>query len=342
MATLRSDIIIPEVFTPYVIEQTTQRDAFLASGVVQPMAELNATEGGDFVNIPFWKANLTGDFEVLSDSSSLTPGKITTEKQVGVILHRGRAFESRDLAALAAGSDPMAAIGAKLGEYIANQRQKDLISCLKGVFGSLNANTSSSAFFELCLDSESGDTPTALSPRHVAEARAILGDQGEKLTAVAMHSKVYYDLVERRAIDYVSSDDARGTSTTQSGGSMAAAYGGGVSVPTYMGLRVIVSDDVETAGSGAATEYGTYISTHGAVASGEEAGTEIEADRGILICGTGLGMCIAYCYHPVGAKWGVSTVNPTRAQLETASNWSKVYELKNIGIVRATNVSNMD
>ncbi len=29
MATLRSDIIIPEVFTPYVIEQTTQRDAFL-------------------------------------------------------------------------------------------------------------------------------------------------------------------------------------------------------------------------------------------------------------------------------------------------------------------------
>ena len=242
MATLRSDIIIPEIFTPYVSEQTTQRDAFLASGVVQPMAELNATEGGDFINIPFWSANLTGDFEVLSDSTSLTPGKITADKQVGVILHRGRAFEGRDLAALAAGADPMAAIGAKLGEYIANQRQKDLIASLQGVFGSLNNNNSSSAFFDLTIDSENADTPTALSPRHVAQARALLGDQGEKLTAVAMHSKVYYDLVERRAIDYVSSDDARGTSTTQSGGSMAAAYGGGVGVPTYMGLRVIVSD----------------------------------------------------------------------------------------------------
>jgi hypothetical protein len=31
MATLRSDVIIPEIFTPYVIEQTTLRDAFLAS-----------------------------------------------------------------------------------------------------------------------------------------------------------------------------------------------------------------------------------------------------------------------------------------------------------------------
>jgi hypothetical protein len=140
MATLRSDVIIPEVFTPYVLEQTTLRDAFLASGVVQPMAELNATEGGDYVNIPFWKANLTGDFEVLSDSTSLTPGKITADKQVGVILHRGRAFESRDLAALAAGADPMAAIGAKVAEYVANQRQKDLLACLAGVFGPIGSS----------------------------------------------------------------------------------------------------------------------------------------------------------------------------------------------------------
>jgi len=341
MATLRSDVIIPEVFTPYVIEQTTLRDAFLASGVVQPMAELNATEGGDFINVPFWKANLSGDFEVLTDSSSLTPGKITADKQVGVVLHRGRAFEARDLAALAAGSDPMAAIGAKIADYVANQRQKDLLSCLQGVFGSLNSNTSSSAFFDLCIDSESGDTPTTLSPRHVAEARAILGDQGDKLAAVAMHSKVYYDLVERRAIDYVSTDDARGTSTTQSGGSIAGAYGN-PTVPTYMGLRVIVSDDVPTAGSGGTTEYGTFFFTSGAVASGEQLAMQTETDRDILAKSDAMSIDLHYCYHPVGAKWGVTTVNPTRAQLETVGNWSKVYELKNIGIVRATNVSNMD
>jgi len=341
VATLRSDIIIPEVFTPYVIEQTTQRDAFLASGVVQPMAELNATEGGDFINVPFWKANLSGDFEVLTDSSSLTPGKITADKQVGVILHRGRAFEARDLAALAAGSDPMAAIGAKIADYVANQRQKDLLSCLQGCFGSLNSNTSSSAFFDLCIDSEAADTPTALSPRHVAEARAILGDQGDKLTAVAMHSKIYYDLVERKAVDYVLATDASGGGATASGGSIAPAYGN-VQVPTYMGLRVLVSDDVPTAGSGASTEYGTFFFTAGAVASGEQLAMQTETDRDILAKSDAMSIDLHYCYHPVGAKWGVTTVNPTRAQLETVANWSKVYELKNIGIVRATNVSNMD
>ena len=342
MATLRSDIIIPEVFTPYVIEQTTQRDAFLASGVVQPMAELNAAEGGgDFINVPFYKANLSGDFEVLSDSSSLTPGKITADKQVGVVLHRGRAFESRDLAALAAGSDPMAAIGAKIADYIANQRQKDLLSCLAGVFGTVHTTSSSAAFFPLTIDGESGDTPTALSPRHVAEAKALLGDQGEKLTAICMHSKVYYDLVERRAVDFVLATDISGGGATASGGSIAGAFGS-PTVPTFMGLRVIVSDDVNTNGTGASTEYATYFFTEGAIGSGEQLGLQTETDRDILAKSDAMSIDLHYVYHPIGAKWAVTDANPTRAQLQTVGNWSKVYETKNLGIVRATNVSNMD
>ena len=338
MATLRSDVIIPEIFTPYVIEQTTLRDAFLASGVVQPMAELNATEGGDYVNIPFWKANLTGDFEVLSDSTSLTPGKITADKQVGVILHRGRAFESRDLAALAAGADPMAAIGAKVADYVANQRQKDLIKCLEGVFGGLTSNTGA-AFIDVSFD-KSG--MTALGPRQVAKARALLGDQGDKLVAVAFHSAVYYDLVERKAIDYVTNVEARGGGTVATtgiapviAGSIMGAYGE-VSVPTYMGLRVIVSDDLAPT----STNYPVYFFTQGAIASGEQMGMQTETDRDILAKSDAMSIDLHYCYHPVGAKWNTATPNPTQAQLATIGNWTKVYELKNLGIVRATVTSN--
>ena len=338
MATLRSDVIIPEIFTPYVIEQTTLRDAFLASGVVQPMAELNATEGGDYVNIPFWKANLTGDFEVLTDSTSLIPGKITADKQVGVILHRGRAFESRDLAALAAGADPMAAIGAKVADYVANQRQKDLIKCLEGVFGGLTSNTGA-AFIDVSFD-KSG--MTALGPRQVAKARALLGDQGDKLTAVAMHSAVYYDLVERKAIDYVTNVEARGGGTVATtgiapviAGSIMGAYGE-VSVPTYMGLRVIVSDDLAPT----STNYPVYFFTQGAIASGEQMAMQTETDRDILAKSDAMSIDLHYVYHPVGAKWGVGTTNPTQAQLATIGNWTKVYETKNLGIVRATVTSN--
>jgi len=338
MATLRSDIIVPEIFTPYLIEATTQRDAFLSSGVVQPMAELDASEGGDFINVPFFSANLSGDFEVLTDSSSLTPGKITANKQVGVVLHRGRAFESRDLAALAAGADPMAAIGNKIASYVANQRQKDLIKCLEGVFGGLTSNTGA-AFIDLSFD-KTGQT--ALGPRQVAKARALLGDQGDKLTAVAMHSAVYYDLVERKAIDYITNTEARlstaatGASTINAiAGSIASAYAGDNSVPTFMGLRVIVSDDLAPT----STNYPVYFFTAGAIASGEQMALRTETDRDILAKSDAMAIDLHYCYHPIGAKWG-TTVNPTQAQLATIGNWTKVFETKNIGIVRATCTSN--
>jgi len=338
MATLRSDLIIPEIFTPYVIEQTTLRDAFLSSGVVQPMAELDATEGGDYINVPFFKANLTGDFEVLTDSSSLTPGKITADKQVGVVLHRGRAFESRDLAALAAGADPMAAIGAKVADYVANQRQKDLIKCLEGVFGGLTSNTGA-AFAGLSLDLSG---MTALGPRQCAKARSLLGDQGEKLTTVAMHSAVFYDLIERKAIDYVTNSEARGGGTVATTGIapvIAGSITGAYENPTiaqYMGMRVIVSDDLAPT----STNYPVYFFTAGAIGSGEQMGLNTETDRDILAKSDAMSIDLHYVYHPIGAKWTTGTVNPTQAQLATIGNWSKVYETKNLGIVRATVTSN--
>jgi hypothetical protein len=339
MATVRSDLIIPEVFTPYLIEATTQTDSFLQSGVVQPLAELNlsSTAGGDFVKIPFYKANLTGDFEVLSDSTSLTPSKIQADNQIAAVLHRGRAFSSRDLASLAVGSstDPMAAIAQKMAAYVNNQKQKDLYSCLTGAFGSINANSSSSAL------SESGDTPTALSPRHVAKAQSLLGDQGGKLTTIAMHSKVYYDLVERRAVDFVLATDINGGGATASGGSIQNAFGS-PTVPTFMGLRVIVSDDIPTTGSGSSTEYSVFMFTAGAVVTGEQAPIRTQTDRDILALEEAMAVDLHYIYHPVGLKYAVTTVNPNRTVLETVGSWSKVYETKNIGIVRATVVSNND
>ena len=202
------------------------------------MAELNASEGGgDFVQIPFYKANLSGDFEVLTDSSSLTPGKITADKQVGVVLHRGDAWEARDLASLASGSDPMAAIGQKVADYVANQRQKDLLSCLAGVFGAVG-DTSSAAFAGLAVDGASGDTPTQLTARQIVEGQSLLGDQGDKLAAIVVHPKVYYDLKERRALDMIY-DDAGQPDTAAAQGSLANAFGS-VAIPTFMGMRVIV------------------------------------------------------------------------------------------------------
>jgi len=309
--TVRSNVIIPDIFEPYIEEQTTLRNAFISSGVVQPMAELNATEGGDFINIPNWVANLTGDAEVLSDSGSLTPGNITADKQRAVVLHRGRAFGARDLAALAAGSDPLAAIGNKVASYIANEQQKDLLACLTGAFATaLNGLTVATA----------EAYPTAAM---VSGARAKLGDQGEKLSVMAIHSSAYYELVTLKALDFVSAAELGATAPV--GGSRVPSFGD-VRIPTYMNMRVLVSDDLGA--------NDVFFFTPGAVASGEQAGLRSEQDRDILAKATYVSFDWHNVFHPIGVKYVGTGANPNRTTLETGSNWEQVFDDKNIGIIK--------
>ena len=114
-----------------------------------------------------------------------------------------------------------------------------------------------------------------------------------------------------------------------------------VASPTFMGMRVIVSADVQTAGSGASTEYAS-CSQQGAIGSGEQLGLQTETDRDILAKSDALAIDLHYVYHPIGTSFSKSVSNPTRAQLETVGNWTKVYETNNIGIVRITSTSHLD
>ena len=82
-----------------------------------------------------------------------------------------------------------------------------------------------------------------------------------------------------------------------------------------MGLRVIVSDDVPTTGSGSSTEYSTFFFTQGAVVTGEQAPIRTQTDRDILALEEAMAVDLHYIYHPVGLKYAVSTVNPTRSRI---------------------------
>lgn len=74
-----ADVIVPEVFNPYVIQRTMELSMLQASGIISNNAELDrlAQSGGKLINMPYWD-DLTGEDEVLSDSNALTPGKITS------------------------------------------------------------------------------------------------------------------------------------------------------------------------------------------------------------------------------------------------------------------------
>lgn len=305
-----SDVIVPEVFNPYVIERTAQLSALVRSGIIVSNPELDklAMSGGKLINMPYWK-DLTGDDEVLSDSSALTPGKIGSGQDIAVLLMRGKAWGVNDLAKALSGDDPMKAIGDLVAEYWARMKQKVLLAELKGVFSAASMSGNVHDISALTGGAEK------ISGSSFIVAKNKLGDNSEKLTAVMMHSATFTALEQQNLIAYIPNSQ------------------GVIEFPTYMGKRIIVDDGcpVDT------DVYTTYLFGEGAIGEGNGAApVPTETDRDSLAGEDILINRQHFLLHPRGVKFTSSSVagsSPTNTELATAANWNRVYENKNIRIV---------
>lgn len=308
-----ADVIVPEVFNDYVVQRTMELSALFQAGIVERNAEFDtlASVAARTINMPFW-GDLSGSDEVLSDTGALTPDKIAASKDVAVILRRGRAWGANDLAANLAGDDPMAAIADLVAGYWARRYQAALISELKGVFAAASMAGNVHDISALTGGAELIGADTTV------DAAQKLGDAKDQLTAIAMHSAVNAYLAKLDLIQYIRESD------------------GEVSVPTYMGKRVIVDDGLVAA----AGVYTTYLFGVGAVAYGEGSPVGFvptETDRDSLASEDYLINRRTFILHPRGVAFqsaAVAGVSPTNAELETATNWLRVFENKAIRVVQ--------
>jgi hypothetical protein len=308
-----TDVIVPEVFNPYVIEQTAAQSNLFSSGIIQANPALNvlASSGGRIVNMPFWQ-DLAGADEVLSDAGSLTVGKIDTAQDKAIILQRGRAFGTNDLAAILAGDDPMAAIGKLLGGYWARRMQDALLKTLEGIF---NAGSMSGGVLDI---SEEATTAAVIDAEAVLDAAQLLGDNKDSLTAIMAHSATVTLLTKLDLIDYV--PDSQGVA----------------SIKSFLGRRIVEDDSCPVTNG----VYTTYLFGAGAVGYGE--GNPLNATetaRDTLAGDTWLTNRKQFILHPRGVAWQDSSCvlsSPTNVELALAANWARVYEQKNVRIVALT------
>lgn len=310
-ATKISDVIVPDVFNPYVVERTTEKSALYQSGIIQSDAQLNALaqSGGTLLQMPFW-SDLTGDDEVLSDTGSLTAGAITASKDVARLHMRGRAWGVNDLAKALSGDDPMGVVADLVADYWARRMQAALIKTLDGVFASA---TMAGNLHDITAVT-GADTFTG---EHFIDATHKLGDAENLLTAIMVHSATYASMRKQNLIDFIPNSQ------------------GVYDIPTYMGKRVIVDDGLPIVST---TNYTTYLFGAGAIGYGEGAPpVPTETDRDSLAGEDYLITRKHFLLHPRGVKWNESSVagdSPTNAELATAANWTRVYANKNIRIVK--------
>lgn len=308
--TTLQDVIVPEIFDPYVMNLTTELSAFVQAGIALEAADVRVPEGGSTIHVPHWNDVSDEDDEVRIVDTALTPAKIDSGEQVAVILRRAKAFKASDLAAELAGSDPLGAVARRVAQFWVRNEQKVLLSVLTGL-------DDAAALSELDI---SGLTPPddVISAEAFVDATQVLGDHSPSLTAFAVHSATEAYLRKQNLIDFI--PDANGVPR----------------LPAYQGRRLIIDDGLP-ANAGV---YTSYLFGPGAFArSNGRPRVPVEVEREALKHNETLVVRRDYILHPRGYAWGGAAPtdgapSPSNTALATGTNWTRVYDPKRIPIVK--------
>jgi hypothetical protein len=311
------DVVVPEIFNPYYREATTRVNAFFQSGIMTNVPDLNfGTRGGLKISMPFWKT-LSERAQLLNDNEDLEVRRIEAGQDEAVQHARALVYGASDLSAAIAGDDPMAAIGDAIAENWSQEFNLQAIATVKGAMGSLEGE--SPPLNTLDISGLSGDAGL-MDGASFIDANQALGDAKDRVVGVLMHSAVEAALAKQDLIEFVRDSE------------------GNIRMRSFMGKRVIVDDAM----TGDDDTYETYLFGPGALGFGEGAPkTPTATDRDELVAG-GQEFLVTrrhYVIHPRGIKWaplsGVpASVTPSDAELENPANWQRVWEPKNIRIVR--------
>lgn len=331
-----SDLIVPEIFTPYTQQLTQQKSRLIQSGAIVVSSQLNSFLNGAGLtcNEPSFR-DLDDDAENVStdDPTQLSsPNKIATAQEVQVRLSRNNSWSSMDLNKNLIGPDPLSAIAGRVSDYWVRRMQAAFVATVNGVFAA-NAAAPAAGSTHVANDmihDVSGtafvDGVTNFNASAFIDASVTMGDSLDGLTMVMVHSIVYARMLKNNLIDFIT--DSTNQQATR--------------VPTFLGREVIVDDAMPNSGG----VFDTWLFGGGAFMHGMGSPKVPTAVQRVEAAGNGSGQetlhnRVEWCFHPSGyayvgtpPKGGPSNLN-TVNNLAAATSWNRVFtERKQIPMAR--------
>jgi len=328
MATVQlADIIDVKVFQDLPAVNSPEKTAFYQSGIVTRNSLLDglATAAGKVAELPFWNdidptvaPNLSND----NPASIATAAKVAQGEQISRKAFLNKGLSATDLASeVAMGPRAMEHIRARTDTYWLRQWQRRLIASTNGILADNIASNSGDMVVNVASQSVAGQSATTKFNRDAfTDAVYTMGDAATSLRAIGVHSHVMAQMVKNDDIVYI--PDSMGQLT----------------IPTYMGLRVIVDDGhTVTAGTTDGFVYTSVLYGEGAFGYGDGAplnAVEIEREASQ---GNGAGVETlwtrkTWILHPFGyqATGTPAAVSFSLSELALAASWSRVVERKNV------------
>lgn len=323
-----ADIYDATVYQDLPAVNSPEKTAFFESGIVTrtPLLDTLANAEGKLVELPFWNdIDPTSEVNYSDDTeNSATPVKINQGEQIARKAFVNKGFKEADLAAeLSVGGNALQHIRNRVDMYFMRQWQRRLTATTNGILADNVANDAGDMVIDVASESIAGQSAsTRWSRSNFTSALYTLGDMATLITAVGVHSAIMKQMVDADDIDYIPDSDGRAT------------------IPTYLGVRVIVDDSLTvTAGTTDGFKYTSVLFGSGAFGYGEGSPlvpTELERSESQGNGGGASTLWVrnTWLLHPAGFATATapSGVSYTLAELATAATIDRVVERKNTAL----------
>lgn len=325
------------VLLSYMTQDPVEKTAFFQSGILAPTpyaAEI-ARGPSNLANIPFWKAidssiepNYSND--IYQDIA--TPRNVQTGEMMARVAYLNEGFGQADLTVELTSQNPLQSVATRLDNFWQHQAQRRLLATSLGIY---NGNVAATDAFhtqnDMVVDVSStlGFDAGAFIDATQTMGDALMGNSGEVLGVIAMHSFVYGQARKQQLIDFIR--DAENNTM----------------FATYQGYRVVVDDSMTVVGAGAERKFISIIFGNGAIGYGEGDPTkpleyEREASRGNGGGVETLWSRKTWLLHPLGYTFTSAVITGNGSEtvarsaswqdLANATNWNRVVERKHVPI----------
>lgn len=265
--------------------------------------------------MPFLRSIDTIEDQIIATDNNNTVQNLSSGQDQAITLLRMIPLGQSDLVKIMSNKDPLAEAATTLSGYWFKRMQVIMNSQLKGVFK--NAEMVSDRTLD--ISALSGNA-AKISLDALIDASTMLGERMSQGGVYAMHSKAFAKISKDRAAQKVISV----------GGEQVTVY-------SLDGKSIILNDTLYDAAS---EDYTTFFLGSGAFALGQaQHPVALEYDRMPLVDG-GTDVLVSRMQailHPVGIKFtgaSLAKETPTNAELETASNWVRAYDMSNIMLAK--------
>ena len=332
MTTRISDLIVPEIFTPYARLESIVKSRLFQSGAVVESPVLNRllAGGGTTFNVPSFLALPDDASNQGSDdpATDATPNNIGTAQEVAARITRSQVWSSMDLNQVLTAEDPLREIARQVGGYWRRAYQKSFVAMMVGIFADNDAAPSGSEHVQYDLTNDVKGSSlsvgtTTITRENINGALLTMGDSIDEMRLMLVHPVVHNRMLNNNLIDVVLD------SVT------------GQVIRRYGDMEVVIDASLPNPAASGVSQtstgiYETWLFGAGAVAFGETPAPNAEEVERQVLPGNGFGRDLlasrrVYAFHLAGMKYagtapdGGPTDAGTSNNLGAAGSWQRVY-----------------